>query len=251
MTTVKISIHSVMLTACLIGFFSNAHAGVWDDPKNLKVLPEDISPGELRSTMTNFARSVGGRCSSCHVGEVERDLRTYDFSLDDKEAKRKARAMYRMVNNINDYIAENVHEDTADPVTVECATCHRGRAKPEMIQDLMSAMYREEGLDKAREEYLALRERYYGGYAFDFSERALNRLAEVMAGENDLDAALDFLDLNLEFYPQSDRAYQLQGDMWKQKGNIPAARNSYQKALEIAPNNSWTQKLIDDLGNDE
>ena len=68
-----------------------ASAGIFDDPQNLKVLPEDISTEELRQTMRGFAQGTGSRCSACHVGKVEADLSTYDFSIDDKEKKLKAR----------------------------------------------------------------------------------------------------------------------------------------------------------------
>ena len=70
------------LPAALFFFFSSfAFAGTFDNPTNLKVLPENISPDELGQTMRGFAMGTGNRCSACHVGEVEADLSTYDFSL--------------------------------------------------------------------------------------------------------------------------------------------------------------------------
>ena len=108
----------------------------------------------------------------------------------------------------------------------------------------MADTYRDDGLDEAITEYRSLRERYFGDYAFDFSDKSLNRLAERMIHEGQFDAALSFLKLNLEFNPLSVRAYQLQGDVWKEKSNMTAARHSYQKALEIAPDNAWTQRSL-------
>jgi lipopolysaccharide biosynthesis regulator YciM len=132
-------------------------------------------------------------------------------------------------------------------MTVECATCHRGRAKPEMIQDVLLTLYRDEGMEKALTEYRTLRDKYYGDYAFDFSHKALNQLAQNLAIESDFDAASIFVDLNLEFNPRSVRAYQLQGDIWKEKGDLAAVRISYEKGLEIQPDNSFMQSLIDRL----
>ena len=34
---------------------------------NLKVFPKDISPQELRSTMSTFTRALGVRCNFCHA----------------------------------------------------------------------------------------------------------------------------------------------------------------------------------------
>ncbi len=240
-------VKAFILLATCAGVFAPAEAGLWDDPKNLKVLPEDISPAELRNTMRGFAINTGSRCFTCHVGEDENDLSTYDFSLDDKEKKIKARAMLRMVQNIRSYLSEELDKSPEDLVRVDCATCHRGQNKPEMLQDVLARAYRENGMENAIAEYRTLREHNYGGYSFDFSEGALNMMAERMAQEDELDAALGFLDLNLEFYPQSVRTLVLQGQVLAAKGDKPAARESYVKALALEPDNMWTKRLLDKL----
>jgi hypothetical protein len=247
MNALKFLIISLVLTFALTVVREPANAGVWDDPKNLKVLPEDISPGDLRATMLGFIKATGSRCSTCHVAIDNTDTSKLDFPRDDKENKRKARAMIVMVRNINDYLTDNLGANGADHVTVECATCHRGTAKPEMIQDVLMAVYYDGGLEEATAEYRTLREKYFGAYAFDFSANGLNDLAERMARADELDAALTFLDLNLEFNPESVRAYQLQGDMWKKKEDFAAARKSYEKALELAPDNAFTHGLLKKL----
>ena len=149
MNALKFSISSILLALTLICVREPANAGVWDDPKNLKVLPEDISPGELRATMLGFIKATGSRCSTCHVAKDDTDTRKLDFPLDDKENKRTARAMIVMVRNINDYLTDNLGANGADHVTVECATCHRGTAKPEMIQDVLTAVFYDGGLAQA------------------------------------------------------------------------------------------------------
>ena len=62
-----------------------------------------------------------------------------------------------------------------------------------------------------------------------------------------LDAALGFLDLNLEFYPQSVRTLVLQGQVLAAKGDKPVARESYVKALALEPDIMWTRRLLDTL----
>ncbi len=231
----------------LTGISMPACADIFDNPQNLDVLPTDISPAALRDTMRSFATDTGSRCYTCHVGEDERDLRTYDFSLDDKEKKQKAREMVLMVKSINERLDEIFENSPDERLTVNCATCHHGQARPETIQAVLARAYREAGMEKAIEEYRSLRERHYGGYTFDFSERALMILAEEMAAIDDSVAALGFLDLNLQFYPQSSNSYVLQGQIFAADGNVSAARTSLTKALEIDPGNPWTQQLLSGL----
>jgi len=235
---------TILLSFVLNAYALPAHAGMWDDPQNIKALSENITPDELRATMRSFATDTGSRCSSCHVGEVENDLRTYDFSLDEKEKKQKAREMILMVKDINTRLADAFEKSPDELVAVDCATCHRGQAKPEKIQELLARSYYAGGIEEASAEYHTLRERYYGGYTFDFSERALMIIAEEMAAQDDVRAALDFLELNLQFYPQSSRSFVLQGQIYAESGDVSAARASYLKALEIRPDDQWTQQLL-------
>ena len=247
MTLHKIIANTLSLPVMLLGIIASAHAGLFDDPQNLKVLPKDITPKELSATMRGFAINTGSRCSTCHVGEEENDLSTYDFSLDDKEKKQKARSMIRMVQDINSYLAENLDKPAGELVTVDCETCHRGQAKPEMLQDVLAKAYRSDGLDNAISEYRSLRERYYGGHTFDFSERALMSLGEQMAQEDQFAAALGFLNLNLEFYPESARTLVTQGQVQTANGDVAGARESYLKALELEPENQWTRRMLNAL----
>jgi len=247
MTRQYIMTRALPLFILLTGISVPACADIFDSPQNLDVLPTDISPAALRDTMRSFATDTGSRCYTCHVGEDEHDLRTYDFSLDDKEKKQKAREMVLMVKTINERLDDIFQNSPDKRLTVNCATCHHGQARPETIQAVLARAYREAGMEKAIEEYRSLRERHYGGYTFDFSERALMILAEEMAAIDDSVAALGFLDLNLQFYPQSSNSYVLQGQIFAAVGNVSAARTSLMKALEIDPDNPWTQQLLSGL----
>ena len=57
---------------------------VFADPENLKVLPKDISSDELSTTMRGFAMGLGVRCETCHVGEPNTPLHTFDFASDER-----------------------------------------------------------------------------------------------------------------------------------------------------------------------
>jgi len=95
--------------------------------KNLKVLPQDISRADLLTTMKFFSRSLGVRCTNCHVGEEGKPLSTFDFASDAKKDKATARKMLAMVHRIN---SEDFGVTDFSKVKVTCFTCHRGSTKP-------------------------------------------------------------------------------------------------------------------------
>jgi hypothetical protein len=94
-------------------------------PQNLQVLPKDITRPELQRLMQSFNFGLGVTCSYCHVMEPTRDL-----ASDAKATKTTARLMMQMTSHINETIGEGVGKAPAD-VSVQCATCHRGKAIPE------------------------------------------------------------------------------------------------------------------------
>jgi hypothetical protein len=97
---------------------------------NAHVLPADTPPDRLSETMRGFTRSLGVRCSHCHVGEESMPLSSYDFASDAKPSKVIARAMMRMVRRLN---AEELSAifGVSDQQRVTCYTCHRGSPTPE------------------------------------------------------------------------------------------------------------------------
>lgn len=95
--------------------------------KNLKVLPADISQGDLRATMKGFAQGLGVRCTFCHVGVEGQPLSTFDFAADTNPHKNVARAMLRMTMRLNQELpVASGHKDAK----VTCYTCHRGAKEP-------------------------------------------------------------------------------------------------------------------------
>jgi hypothetical protein len=145
--------------------------------KNLKVLPQDIKPEELRALMGTFTRALGVRCIHCHVGEEGKPLRPEDFALDDKPTKRKARDMIRMVNSINDTYLAGLEKRSNPPVRVQCVTCHRGATTPRMLEDVLKTAYEQGGMDSTMSRYRELHDRYYGRFTYDFSELPLAAVA--------------------------------------------------------------------------
>lgn len=96
-------------------------------PKNLQVLPKNISEAELGRVMKQFRTDLGVTCGYCHVEDpVTQKL---NYALDDKPAKRTARLMIVMLNEINNkYLAQLGDRRYSVPVT--CGSCHQGESTP-------------------------------------------------------------------------------------------------------------------------
>ena len=62
---------------------------------NLQVLPKDIRKGDLVEIMRNFCFTMDKRCSYCHVATD--DLSEAEFASDEKEPKKKARELLRLI----------------------------------------------------------------------------------------------------------------------------------------------------------
>jgi hypothetical protein len=99
---------------------SDAAAPAGDSPfKNVKVLTDVATKQDMRAIMKAQSAALGVKCSFCHVqGSPESD---------DKEEKLTARAMMRMVRELNGNFLKEVEDQPA----VTCWTCHRGNKQPE------------------------------------------------------------------------------------------------------------------------
>jgi len=82
-------------------------------PKNLKVLTAEALP----SAMAAYRVGLGVKCTHCHVEG--------DFASDENPKKNTARAMIRMLAEINAKFPDG-------KAHVSCYTCHRGETEPKM-----------------------------------------------------------------------------------------------------------------------
>jgi hypothetical protein len=83
--------------------------------KNIQVFKGVPAP-ELMNAMRSFTRSLGVRCTFCHVEGA--------FDKDDKREKQTARKMISMARQINT-------DNFGGNMRVTCWTCHRGATEPE------------------------------------------------------------------------------------------------------------------------
>ena len=228
----------LVLFAAFIPLMTSAQerVDIFADPENLKILPEDISSGELSNTMRGFAMGLGVRCETCHVGEPNTPLHTFDFASDEKEMKQKARLMLQMVNEINGELVPRLNDvEKANRVAVRCMTCHRGQQQPNLIEDVLDQQLADNGIEAALGEYRKLREEYYGSHSFDFSEFVLPMYTEGLAEKGETEAAIAITKLNVDFFPESYYTVVVLGGLYESSGQIALAIESYERAIELEP----------------
>jgi Photosynthetic reaction centre cytochrome C subunit len=104
-------------------------------PTNLQVLPKDWTRQQVVQVMQGFNMALGVACNYCHVEMVgappnEKGVTPIDAAPDDKQTKKTARVMLRMVNQINETLGNQLGKPASEVTRVQCATCHRGQAIP-------------------------------------------------------------------------------------------------------------------------
>ncbi len=236
-----------MIMAFLALFLGAAAAGVQaqvpEEFTNLKVLPRDISKGELMGVMRGFAGSLGVRCNHCHVGPD--NLQGMDFATDEKETKRTARVMMNMVRDLNDKYLPQVRDEDSLPVQVQCATCHRRQTQPRFIEDLVEQHIQGKGVEAGLALYREIRAEHYGGFAYDFSDVPLTVLAERLAASGDFQQALAVLRLNGEYHAESSRNQVLMAQVHVRLGEHSQARLILEAVLQRQPDNRFVQAQLE------
>ncbi len=150
--------------------------------------------------MQGISQALGVRCQFCHVDDDPG--RENDMASDEKAPKNTARAMMRFTADLNARLARALGKPAAEITQVQCATCHRGVPIPKQITEILSETAAQKGMPAATDQYRDLRKRYYGGQSYDFSEGALVSFAQREIQADKADDALQYLQLNLEFYPE-------------------------------------------------
>ena len=204
--------------------------------KNLQVLPKDFTAQKLSAVMRGFTRTLGVRCSYCHVGVEEKPLGTYDFASDQNPNKQRAREMYRMLGSINEHL-KKIEPSGDKRVNMWCGTCHQGRPRPMTLEEELGEAYRRSGVTAALARYRELRQRYSSRGAYDFGEGSLNAFANELLGQGDHDGAIAVLRLNASEFPQSGEVWDSLADGYLAVGKKLFAEIYYRKSLEVDPQN--------------
>ena len=212
---------------------------------NLQLIPKDTPRPQVVQAMQAIAASLGVPCNYCHVQEGRGGRN--DFATDEKPTKKAARAMMLLTREINEKLPPVVAKSSEAVTRVGCATCHRGVPIPKQITDIVADAAANGGSTSGLAKFTALREKFYGGQSYDFSENGLLQIAQRANAATKADDALAYLHANLEYYPKSSRTYQLMSQIHNAKGDKAAAIKDLEKAVEIDPNNIQAKMQLENL----
>jgi hypothetical protein len=235
-----------MLLLALFSAVGTAHAQLPAEFTNLQYFPKTISRDELIGVMRGFSFSLNVRCQYCHVGKPGNDLREMNFASDEKETKRTARAMLRMVDAINhEYIAKLGRQT---PKRVECVTCHHRLSTPTTMNAVLTDALEKKDIPAAITLYRDLRKQDYGGGQYDFGETPLNQLTESLLKQKKTQAAVAIMELNVEVNtPPSLWSYNLLAMAHTANKETEKAKADYRKILELKPQDAFAKKQLEEL----
>jgi tetratricopeptide (TPR) repeat protein len=257
-----------MVLCAPIALSGQGRGGAAEPPKNLQVLPKDTPRNQVTALMRTFTAALGVRCEHCHTEDPAAAAAAaaaaanapaggrggrgggpqLDYSLDDKDTKKVAREMMKMVMDINGKYLPGAGRTMTDLTRVTCETCHHGLSKPRTLRAALTEAVTAKGADSAITLYRALRLRYFGSAAYDFSEPSLNETGSQLSQTPDnRKAAIAILKLNLEFFPQSMATWQNLANVSVAAGDTAGAIEAINRALLIQPDNNQLRNLLQRL----
>lgn len=255
-----ISFAILLLVAAPVALLAQGGRGGGEPPKNLQVLPKDMPRNQVTALMRTFAMGLGVRCEHCHTEAPQTaeaaaaapagrggrgGAPPLDYALDDKETKKIAREMMKMVADINGKYLPATGRTVSDFSRVTCETCHHGLARPRTLRAAMTEAVQASGPDSAIKLYRALRLRYFGAAAYDFSEPSLNETGNQLGQvAEQRKAAIAILRLNLEFFPTSVPTLTNLANLSVATGDTAGAVAVINQALQVQPNNNQLRNLL-------
>jgi len=231
---------------CLaLSFSASAWAQIPDKFRNLRVLPKNISKEMLTKVMRENSLALDVRCNYCHVGPD--NLQGMDFASDEKQEKRTARGMMKMMGEINGRLLKSIETGRQAKINVNCQTCHRGVTIPQPIETVVTDRLKYGTVDEALGKYRQLREKYFGSAAYDFSRVPLDKVADGLIKAGKTSEALAVVQENLKNYPDDTWGLALLGNAHKARGEKEEAIAAFKRLLEINPDSAWGKKGLEDL----
>jgi hypothetical protein len=215
--------------------------------ENLQVLPKDISRERLTQRMREFSFALNVRCQYCHAGGDGVSFDGVNFASDEKPAKVKARAMLKMVEQLNTVTLPQLSARAEPRVEVDCATCHRGLVLPKSLQTTLFEVIASDGVPAAIARYRTLRETTLVSGRYNFGEWEMNELARRLSEAGKTDAAIAMLELNGEFNPNSAEIDFLIGELHRERGERDRAIARYRAVLGKAPKHQGAIRRLEEL----
>jgi tetratricopeptide (TPR) repeat protein len=188
--------------------------------------------------MQEVAQALGVRCEYCHSAPRG--------SGQPEPKKDIALAMMAMTRDLNAKVQAATGKPANETSQVQCVTCHRGVAVPQPLSAIILRTVAAKGGVAAAEQYRDLRKQFYGRDTYDFSEDALLEMVQRVV-QSRPDDAIALLRMNLEFNPQSAKAYALLGFAYTRKVDDASAIANLQKSLELDPTNAMVRGRLEQL----
>ena len=215
--------------------------------ENLRHFPPDITRGELTQRMREFSFALGVRCQYCHAGGDGVSFEGVVFASDEKPAKVKARAMLRMVDQINKSLLPAIPSRAEPGVTVACVTCHRALPLPKTLQTTLLEIVNRDGAPAAVAKYRQLRRDDALTGRYNFGEWEINELARRLQEAGNVNAAIAILEMNGEFYPTSAAIDFGLAEMHLARGEREKALARYRAVLDKAPDHVRARQRIAEI----
>lgn len=237
----------ILIVAIVMALTAPAGAQPQWPPQNLQHFPKDISREQLIQRMREFSFALGVRCEYCHDAPEGAPPGPGAFASDAKAAKLKARAMLRMVEQINSSALAALPARAEPRVEVTCATCHRGLPLPRTLQATLYDIARRDGAAAAVARYRQLRSTDTLSGRYNFGEWEINELGRRLAESGDRPAAIAVLEMNAEFHPKSASIDFMLAELHLAGGDRERALEKYRSTLEKDPRHEPARRRIDEL----
>lgn len=244
---------SLAVAAVAIAQPASAQGGGQGAPlQNLQYFPKDITRDSLTQIMRGFAMSLGVRCEFCHAmreGATPQPGQNppLNYASDEKDNKKIARYMLRMVDSINHKLLPAIPNRDNPPTDIGCITCHRGVMKPTTIEAVLLSTTGEMGVDTAIARYRMLRADMAAG-RYNFSEQPVIEVSRKLIASGKHAEGIKLLEMLQEFYPNSaNLEFELAG-LQLAAGNRDAAIARYRAMLAKNPNDRRAQQALQRLG---
>jgi photosynthetic reaction center cytochrome c subunit/tetratricopeptide repeat protein len=255
----SISTFAAVAALCIAAPAARAQLPV--KPENLQVLPKDMATDSVVAVMRGFTMALGVRCTFCHVertpaagapapgpgGGGGGPFVNFDFKNDEKDHKKIARIMIRMMDSVNTRFLASIPNRDNPPTNVTCMTCHRGLSKPGNIETVLTGTTTRMGIDSAIARYRFLRNDMASG-RYNFTEQPVNDVARQLATAGKYDDAIKLLMMNQEFYPNSPNIDFQLAEVYIAKGDKDAGVARLRAMLAKNPNNRQVQARLRQLG---
>jgi len=224
---------------------ARAHAQIPEKFENLQVFARDVPRTELVQRMREFSFALGVRCTHCHAEPAEGVANP--FASDAKPAKAQARAMLRMLADINNTLLPRLPSHATPAVKVDCVICHRGVPIPKTLQTALFELATSEGAPTAVSKYRELRKTTLGTGRYNFGEWEINELARRLTQAGNIDAAITMLLTNAEFHPTSPDIDVMLGELHLKRGEKDVAVSRFRSALTKAPDHERAKMRLQEL----